>query len=162
MRAPADTQALIDNLTALCGQLGELYKLLQQEETALAENSYQDIEQLAAQKTTLTQQVEASEKIRQQICSRLNISANIDGIQAYIKHIDASAKTTIIKLWQRITILGQHCAIQNQLNGILVAHQQRRAREALNILRGHFDIGNRYSNKGAQESEQPRHSLGKV
>jgi len=162
MRDPADTQALIVNLTSLCEQLGELYKLLQLEETALAENSYQDIEQLAAKKTALTQQVEASECIRQTICDRLNIRANIDGIQAYIKDIDATAKIKIIKLWQRITILGQHCSSQNQLNGILVAHQQRRAREALNILRGHFEIGNRYSKKGAQESEQPRHTLGKV
>lgn len=162
MRDPADTQALIVNLTSLCEQLGELYKLLQLEETALAENSYQDIEQLAAKKTALTQQVEASECIRQTICDRLNIRANIDGIQAYIKDIDATAKIKIIKLWQRITILGQHCSSQNQLNGILVAHQQRRAREALNILRGHFEIGNRYSKKGVQESEQPRHTLGKV
>lgn len=162
MRDPADTQALIVNLTSLCEQLGELYKLLQSEETALAENSYQDIEQLAAQKTALTQQVEASERVRQTICNRLNIRANIDGIQAYIKDIDATAKIKIIKLWQRITILGQHCSSQNQLNGILVAHQQRRAREALNILRGHFEIGNRYSKKGAQETEQPRHTLGKV
>ena len=162
MHDPATTQAIIENLTTLCGQLGKLYKLLQQEETALAENNYQDIESLAAQKMALTQQVEASENTRQTLCGQLNISANIDGIQAYIKHIDATAKTNIIKLWQRITILGQHCSSQNQLNGILVAHQQRRAREALNILRGHFEIGNRYSNKGAQESEQPRHSLGKV
>ena len=162
MHDPADTQALITSLSSLCTQLGQLYKLLQQEETALAENNYSEIERLAAEKTALTQQVEHVDHLRQTICKKLNISPNIDGIQSYLKHIDASSRTNIIKLWQRITILGQHCASQNQVNGILVVHQQRRTREALNILRGHFDIGNRYSNKGAQDSEQPRHSLGKV
>ena len=162
MRDVADTHALIENLTSLCEQLGELYKLLQSEESALADNNYQEIEHHAARKTTLTQQVEASEQVRQTLCNKLNISANIDGIQAYIKNIDATSKVTIIKLWQRITILGQHCASQNQINGILVAHQQRHAREALNILRGHFEHDNRYSKKGAQETEQPRHTLGKV
>lgn len=162
MHNPADTSSLIANLDSLSTQLSQLYKLLQQEETALAENDFARIETLAADKTALTQQVETTEQARRTICQRLDIRADIEGIQAFVKQIDASAKTNIIKLWQRITVLGQHCANQNQLNGILVAHQQRRTREALNILRGHFDVGNRYSNKGAQESEQPQQSLGKV
>lgn len=162
MHDTANIQALTANLDTLSTQLHQLYKLMQQEETALAENNYAEIEKLAAEKTVLTQHVETTEQDRRVICRALNISANIEGVQALVKHIDAKTRTNIIKLWQRITMLGQHCANQNQVNGILVAHQQRRTREALNILRGHFDVGNSYSNKGAQESEQLQHSLGKV
>lgn len=156
------TQALTDNLGKLCEQLGQLYKILLLEESALAKNNYTDIEHLAAQKIQLTQQVEQTEQQRRIICQQLNINANIEGLRALVKQTNSNDKANLIKLWQRVTTLGQHCSTQNQVNGILVNHQQRHAREALNILRGHFGITNMYSNRGAQESEQPRHSLGKV
>lgn len=156
------TQSLIATLENLCGQLSQLYKILQLEETALAKNIYTEIEKLATQKTEFTHLVEQTEQQRRHNCALLNISTDSDGLRALVRQVDSATKTQIIKLWQRVMTLGQHCSTQNQLNGILVSHQQRHAREALNILRGHFGITSMYSNRGAQEAEQPRHSLGKV
>ena len=68
----------------------------------------------------------------------------------------------IAKYWKRITYLGQKCTTQNQINGIMVAHQQRFTQDALSVLRGMVSGQDEYSEKGMQENKFNNNIIGKV
>ena len=77
--------AFIDNLTRLNEHLDKLCKVLLQEETALAEQNIEKIDNLAAEKNQLTTQVEQAEQLRHSHCTQLQI--NPDNNILFILHI---------------------------------------------------------------------------
>lgn len=110
----------------------------------------------------MTEQVEQSEQARHKLCQQLQISPDFEGIRRYVTTLAQRQRQAIVQRWESIIVRGQRCASQNQLNGILVANQQRRTREALAILRGNGTSSESYSHSGAHQQEQMVHSLGKV
>ncbi len=153
---------LINSLTELDSYLTELSKILLQEQTALSDKQIDDIEKLAELKTGLTQQIESAECNRVNICADLNILPDKKSLGKWLKKQPKIIQQQIAKTWKRITYLGQKCTTQNQINGIMVAHQQRFTQDALSILRGTVSDQDEYSKKGMQENKFSHNIIGKV
>jgi flagellar biosynthesis/type III secretory pathway chaperone len=154
--------SFIENLSELDDHLDKLSKLLLAEETALAEQNLSGIETIATEKNQLTAQVEHAEQLRQSLCAKLQIAPDKQGIQQWLKTKSIRIQQQVSALWKRITYLGQKCSTQNQINGILVAHQQRHTQDALSILRGAVTGQESYSETGAQENKQNQQIIAKA
>ena len=153
---------LVASLTELDTFLTELCQLLLQEQTALSEKQLESIESLAEQKTNLTRQIEHVEKNRINICAGLYIQPDKKSLGKWLKTQPKNVQQQIAKRWKRITYLGQKCTTQNQINGIMVAHQQRFTQDALSILRGTDGGQDEYSEKGLQKNKFSQNIIGKV
>jgi len=153
---------LVTSLTELDTHLAELSNILLLEQTALSDKQLESIEKLAEQKTNLTQQIERAEQTRVRVCADLNIQADKKSLVKWLKTQPRGIQQQIAKLWKRITYLGQKCTTQNQINGIMVAHQQRFTQDALSILRGTVSGQDEYSEKGMQENKFSHNTIGKV
>jgi flagellar biosynthesis/type III secretory pathway chaperone len=162
-----NTQQIITQLFSQLNELGrkleQLAATLLQEQTALAQNAYAEIERLAQHKEALSGEIEQLEKQRQAACRQLNIGCDFASIQALLNRIAKPLAARLEQQWDTIIRLGGECASQNQVNGILVAHQQRHAQQALAILRGITGNSEVYSASGAQQQVvDQQHSLGRV
>jgi len=139
---------LVTSLAELDHNLTQLSETLRQEQKALAGKNFDEIEKLADEKTHLTQRIEQSEQTRLSVCADLNIKPDKASLGKWLRTQPKTAQQHVAKLWKRITFLGEQCATQNQINGILVAHQQRHTQDALAILRGVVAEQDEYSEKG--------------
>ncbi len=153
---------LVNSLTELDTYLTELCKILLQEQTALVDKQMDSIEKLAEQKTNLTQQIENVEQRRVSICADLNIQPDKKSLGLWLKTQPKAIQQQIAKRWKRITYLGQKCTTQNQINGIMVVHQQRFTQDAISILRGTVSGQDEYSENGMQENKSSHNIIGKV
>ena len=154
---------LFAQLSGLAHKLEQLAATLQQEQAALAQNAFTAIEKLAQDKETLSGEIEQLERQRFAVCKQLNIDIDFASIQAYLDGISAVLVERLEQQWNTIITLGSQCASQNQLNGILVAHQQRHTQQALAILRGISGNSEVYSASGSQQQViDQQHSLGRV
>ena len=152
---------LVTSLSELDTKLTQLSQTLLQEQTALSDKHFDNIQTLADEKITLTQGIELAEQSRVKACAELNISPDKAALGKWLKTQPKIIQQHIAKLWKRITFLGQKCATQNQINGILVAHQHRHAQDALCILRGVAGPDD-YSEKGKQDTQFSHNVIGKV
>jgi flagellar biosynthesis/type III secretory pathway chaperone len=161
-----NTQQVVEQLFAqlseLVQQLKQLAAVLQQEQTALTQNDFAALETLAHDKEVLSAQIEQIEQRRHTLCSQLKIDCDFAGIESYLATISGKLLPRLEQLWDQINTLGSQCASQNQVNGILLAHQQRHAQQALAILRGVSGSEELYSASGSQQSSDYQHSLGRV
>lgn len=142
----------ISTLMRLDEQLQQLLTLLVQEQDELSRPRPQHIEEIAARKLQLTEAIEQTEEQRHTLCSQLNIAPDKQALQAWLQDKPDRLKNTIARLWQQIAQRGQQCATQNQLNGAIVNHHERHARDALAILRGATGNHDAYSDKGTHHS----------
>ena len=154
--------AFVENLSDLHSKLDKLCKLLLQEETALADQNYDAIKQIAIEKNQLTAQVEQAERCRLSQCDKLQIEPDKQGIQQWLKAKPVALQQQVSTLWKRISYLGQKCNSQNQINGILVAHLQRHTQDALTILRGAVAGQDSYSQSGNHENETNKQIIAKA
>lgn len=162
-----NTQTVITQLFAQLSELSlkltELAQTLQQEQIALSQNAFSAIETLARDKETLSSEIEQLERQRHALCKQLNINSDFASIQTYLNGISAALVTRLEQQWDTIISLGNECASQNQVNGIMVAHQQRHTQQALAILRGISGNSEVYSATGSQQQgTEQQHSLGRV
>ena len=74
--------AFVENLSDLHSKLDKLCKLLLQEETALADQNYDAIKQIAIEKNQLTAQVEQAERCRLSQCDKLQIEPDKQGAES--------------------------------------------------------------------------------
>ena len=162
MSQPETIKHLVSSLSELENDLTKLCTILIKEQTALTDKQLDSIEQLAEQKTNLTQKIENTEQIRIGICADLNIQPDKNSLGKWLKSQPKTIQQQVAKHWKRITYLGQKCATQNQINGIMVAHQQRFTQDALSILRGTDGGQDEYSEKGMQKNKFNHNIIGKV
>lgn len=153
---------LVNSLTTLDTCLSELHTILLQEQAALTDKQLDNLVTLAQQKTGLTQKIEAAEQNRMAICANLNIQPDKKSLGQWLKTQPKTIQQQIAKRWKRITYIGQKCTTQNQINGIMVAHQQRFTQDALSVLRGTDGGQDEYSNKGMQENKFGHNIIAKV
>ena len=156
------THSFIENLSELNESLDKLSAVLLQEEVVLTEQNLDKTESISTEKNELTAKVEQAEKQRQFLCQQLQISPDKQGIQRWLKTKPTDIQQQVATLWKRITYLGQKCETQNQINGIMVAHLQRRAQDALSILRGAVSGEDSYSQTGAHENKQKQKIIAKA
>jgi len=162
MDQQALTHSFIENLSELYEYLDKLSALLLREELALTEQNLDASESISTEKNKLTANVEQAEKQRQLLCRQLQIPPDKHGIQDWLKTKPVEMQQQVATLWKRITYLGQKCETQNQINGIMVAHLQRRAQDALAILRGAVPGQDSYSQTGAHENKQNQKIIAKA
>lgn len=166
MAASMNTQQVVEQLFAQLSELAKQLKLLaaalQQEQTALTQNDFAALEAIAHDKEVLSSQIEQIEQQRHTLCSQLNIDCDFVGIENYLAIISGKLLPRLEQLWDQINTFGSQCASQNQVNGILLAHQQRHAQQALAILRGVSGGDELYSASGSQQTIDYQHSLGRV
>jgi len=162
MDLQALTNSFIENLSELNQYLDKLSTLLLHEELALTEQNLDATESISIEKNELTAKVEQAEQCRQSLCLQLQISPDKRGIQGWLKTKPVELQQQVATLWKRITYLGQKCETQNQVNGIMVAHLQRRAQDALAILRGAVSGQDNYSQTGAHENKQNQKIIAKA
>jgi flagellar biosynthesis/type III secretory pathway chaperone len=162
MNTQQAVEQLFVQLSELAQQLAKLVTLLQQEQTALTQNDFAALETLAHDKETISAQIEQLEKQRHTLCGQLKIDSDFAGIKSYITGVSTKLLARLEQQWDKISTLGSQCASQNQVNGILVAHQQRHAQQALAILRGVTGNDEIYSATGSQQALDYQHSLGRV
>jgi len=154
--------SLFSTLTSLTESLGQLHLLLQEEQSALIKATSEDIEKFAREKLRLTSLIETGEQQRQAICTELQITPDLAGLRQLNHELSPRAGQQLTNLWHQITRLGNECATQNQLNGVLLTHQQKHTLQALSILRSVVETGEIYSDKGATEIREYQSSLGHV
>lgn len=154
--------SIFRTLTSLAENLGQLHLLLEEEQSALTRASSNDIEKFTREKLYLTRLIETGEQQRQAICTELQITPDLAGLQQLNLEISPRAGKQLTNLWHQITKLGNECATQNQLNGILLNHQQKRTLRALSALRSIVETDQIYSDKGATEIREYQSSLGHV
>jgi len=162
MNQPESIKHLVSSLSELENYLTKLCTILLNEQTALTDKQFDIIEQLALQKTDLTKKIDDTEKIRVGICTELNIQPDKQSLGKWLKTQPKTIQQQIAQHWKRITYLGQKCTTQNQINGIMVIHQQRFTQDALSILRGTAGDPDEYSEKGMQENKFTNSIIGKV
>lgn len=153
---------LLSLLSELADKLGRLAAILQQEQTALSQKEFAALEGYARDKEILSAEIEQLETQRHALCSQLQINNDFTSIQAFLTRVSGKVAARFEQQWNSIISLGNQCATQNQLNGILVAHQQRRTQQTLAILRGIAGGSEVYSAKGSQQKHDYQHSLGRV
>lgn len=161
-----NTQEVVEQLFAqlngLVQQLGQLVSVLEQEQTALTQNDFAALETLAHDKEVLSAQIEQIEQRRSNLCRQIKINCDFAGIKNFLASVSGKLLPRLETLWDQVNSLGSQCASQNQINGILVAHQHRHAQQVLAILRGVTDSDELYSASGSQQISEFQHSLGRV
>ena len=155
-------EQLFAQLSELSHKLGELAAILLQEQSALTQNEFASIEALAKEKESLSVQIEQLEKQRHALGAQLKINSDFASIREYIAAVSTRLLARFEQQWDKIITLGNQCASQNQLNGILVAHQQRHTQQVLAILRGETGSNEVYSATGSHQALDQQHSLGHV
>ena len=153
---------LLSLLNDMADKLGQLALILQEEQTALVQKEFTALETHARNKETLSAEIEQLEKQRQAICQTLQIDKDFTSIKSFLSRLSNKVAAKFEQQWNTITSLSNQCASQNQVNGILVAHQQRRAQQALALLRGITGHNELYSAKGSQQTHDRQVTLGRV
>ena len=155
-------EQLFTQLSELSHTLGKLYGVLQQEQSALTQNDFALLETLAHDKESLSGEIEQLEQQRHALCSQLTLNSDYASIKTYLTGVSTRLLARFEKHWDTIITLGNQCTSQDQVNGILVAHQHRHAQQALAILRGVTGNSEVYSATGSQQALDYQHSLGRV
>ena len=159
----SDTITQIQHVLAeLHTQLTQLQELLKQEHSALNDNDTEQISQLALNKQKLTADINNNETRRCSLFASLNLEPDSLGMAQLVKQLARPQVRDLAKLWQGILQVGQDCQTQNQINGIVLAHQQRRAMHLLQLLRGQTGQTTLYSARGSKESEIAQLSLARI
>lgn len=153
---------LLTLLSDLANKLGQLSAILLQEQTALTQKEYDALEGYARNKEALSAQIEQLEQQRHALCQQLQIANDFTSIQSFLAGVSTKVATRFEQQWNTIISLGTQCTTQNQLNGILVAHQQRRTQQALALLRGVTGNNEVYSARGSQQVHDHQLTLGRV
>lgn len=153
---------LLSLLSSLTDKLTQLVNVLQQEQTALVHKEFDAVVTLAGSKQTLSAEIEQLETQRLALCQQLQIHSDFTSINAFLGGLSSKLATRFEQQWDTIIRLGKECSDQNQVNGILVAHQQRHTQQALALLRGISGQNEVYSARGAQQIQDRQLSLGRV
>ena len=149
-------------LSELTQQLSRLQDLLQQENHALAKGELDRVSELAQLKELATVTIERCEQQRRNLLDNHQLGYDAQSMAQLSRHLPRELVRELAGVWQRIAEQGQQCKEQNQINGIVLAHQQRRTLTTLRILRGQASQVEIYSARGNTLTELDQHSLARI
>jgi len=138
-------------------QLAEsLHASLEREQQALYDNDLESIEQIAAAKAELAASIEALERRRAELVSQAGFPTHANGMAAYLGHLEQGPEgtRTVTAQWQTLQGVLRQCDRQNQINGIMLEKNRRRAEALLRLLRGDADTPQLYSEAGKAVSDK--------
>lgn len=152
-------RALLSELTQ---QLSRLHDLLQQENQVLAKGELDSVSELARQKELTTTAIEQCEQQRRKLLDQYQLGYDANSMAQLSRHLPRELVRELASVWQRIAAQGQQCKELNEINGIVLAHQQRRAITTLRILRGQTTHAELYSARGNSLTDFDQHSLARI
>ncbi len=153
----SNIQTLLAEDVAACQAL---LKLLQSEREALKLRDHQALETIIQNKVTHLQRLETSANTRSQWAQQLNADGKTQEEQWQNLIGEQAPKTAL--LWQDLKGLLDQCKHENEVNGKILARNQKTFTRLMNILRGQTASTNLYNNKGSNNSHLPGQSIGKA
>ncbi len=149
-------------LSDLTRQLNHLHDLLQQENLALSKNEFDLVTELAPQKELATLAIEQDELKRRSLLDQYQLDYDARSMAQLSRHLPRELVRELAGLWQQVASQGQQCKDLNQINGIILAHLQRRALSTLRILRNQTTQSELYSARGNALTDLDQHSLARI
>lgn len=136
---------LKDLLSRDVQQLEELESILRKEKTCLSSSDLSQLQALTAQKQQLLDQLR--ERARQKIRVLVAIGYQPDkGTPS--RYIQSTGQTELYELWRQADRQMQECKTQNQNNGRVISHLQKRLSRLTSIFRGAAGQQKLYGAKG--------------
>jgi flagellar biosynthesis/type III secretory pathway chaperone len=147
---------------SLVNGLTEMQTLLQQEHLALTDNNLDNITPLAKQKEKLSLHIERQESLRRTLLEKHQLPFGKNSLALLSRKLPKAVIVELLRAWDQVVELSRGCATQNQINGVVLAHQQRRTQAALRILRGHDGQNEIYSATGNTKDPFNQTSLARI
>ena len=137
-----------------------LLNLLEQEREALKERSQERLEEILQAKADHLCHLENSAKIRSEWAELYN--AGGQSLEEKWHAIIAQQSSDIATLWHRLKDLLQNCRRENEVNGKILARNQKTFSRIISILRGQSTSTNLYTSKGNRNPHIPGERLGEA
>lgn len=136
-----------------------LLSLLSAERQALSANNANELENLAAQKREVAEQLETSAGRRSRYLLETSGMTTAD-MRDYIDSLPTTENAQQLNtLWEQLlTFLGK-CREENRLNGGILESSQRSIKQAIALLQGQGQAGELYGRAGKTVSGVSGHSL---
>ncbi|MCK4742523.1 MAG: flagellar protein FlgN [Sulfuriflexus sp.] len=131
-----DPQVIAEYLKEAGHQAQLLIQLLDDERVCISSNDGQALEEIAVNKATLAQTIQASTKVFSQQLQQAGFSADNHGLTDYFENCDQTHASNFKDTWQNLQLRLKECQDENRINGKLLGSSQRRIKQALSILQG--------------------------
>jgi flagella synthesis protein FlgN len=136
MQVPAasDRAAFVAALDAELAGYGELCQLLRAEQTSLERGDIDQLQQITDLKVQQVERLAALGATRAGYLRDLQLSANPDGMQAWLRTHAGAQRSALSRTWQRLLEAASEARTLNDLNGGLVATRLNHSQAALAAL----------------------------
>ncbi len=165
MNLPIQPQQLLKHLQTDITACEQLLALLEQERKALGERDMETIEGLLQQKAEKLSILEASAQVRTD-WSKNYLSANSKDQQAlkqaWQKILEQLDHPQLQQLWERLKELQLACKTANEVNGKILARNQKTFSRLLEIVRGQTATPKLYSAAGKSTASHISHKVGEA
>lgn len=146
-------QQFIALLTAEVEVMRQLYEIMQEENTVLRERDPVAIDKIVAKKLDKLQAFELQAKHRDDFLARLNLPSAKSGIEQCLAKF-AKNDELLRNLWSELQEITRGCKRENDKNASVTEFGCRSVEEALDILCGQNDEGDKlYGPKGGSEKK---------
>lgn len=137
-----------------------LLKLLSEERDALKERDHAKLEQIIQAKALHLQHLEGSANTRSQWSRALR--ANTQNSEHTFTQMLGELGPEVKTAWSQLKDLLAQCRHENEVNGKILARNQKTFSRLLSILRGQNAAPNLYNNKGGRKSDMQGQRLGEA
>jgi len=160
--SPQQLFAQLQNDVSTCEKLLDL---LGQEQEALAERNIEVLDTIIEHKTQQLEVLEKSAQLRTDWTRQSLGGATID--DSMIKErwqaiISSSEAPQISEQWEKLKVLQAKCKAANEVNGKILARNQKTFSRLLDIVRGQHSTPNLYSASGKSTGGHISHKVGEA
>ncbi len=136
-----------------------LQEILQREQAALKSTDPDQVLEISREKQQAVKQMQACSGQRENLLASFGIAAGSTELNQLFQSGSATACTD---LWRQLGEAAEQLRQQNEINGGILALNQRHNKQALDLLCGRSESRNTYGATGEQNPDQPGHSLAKA
>jgi flagella synthesis protein FlgN len=153
-------QQLTDLIQTELVMATKLQEILQQEFDILSGDNPEKIEAISKDKLAQMQQLSQQLAKRDQLLTILHLPPGKEGTDMMVRQLPQGHELT--GNWGQLQQLSGELQQQNTINGDIIAIGQRRAKQALDILRGKNNIPETYGPGGESRTDATPSSLAKA
>ncbi|SMF36142.1 flagella synthesis protein FlgN [Alteromonadaceae bacterium Bs31] len=165
MNIPIQAQELVTHLQADIAACESLLELLEQERSALGERDTETIEALLEQKAEQLSILEASAQTRTRWSKQYLSADAVDQEplkRAWQSLLDQAEHPQLVQLWEHLKELQQACKAANEVNGKILARNQKTFGRLLEIVRGQTATPKLYSAAGKSTASHISQKVGEA
>lgn len=149
------TQAISNELN--CARM--LQEILQREQEALKSTDPDQVLEISREKQQAVEQMQACSGQRESLLASFGIASSPNDLSQLFQ---SGSAATCADLWHQLGEAADQLRQQNEINGGILALNQRHNKQALDLLCGRSENRNTYGATGEQNPDQPGHSLAKA